>query len=188
MNGIDKKIAIGGALLLAAGIAIGVSLTRDGGSEKAIPIYTGVGASLPVAQVPAMPPAKDPLHAPAATDPAELAAAGDHAFENGRYPEAIAYYEKAVALDPKDGDSWNDLGLARHYTGKSEEAVAALRKAVVASPSLQRAWLSLGFVLRSMGRRTQSEEALTKAAALDPKSDVGTEASRLLSTPPSSPN
>jgi len=113
-------------------------------------------------------------------DPKQLAHLGDKYFENNRYAEAIEAYEKVLKINPKDADTYNDLGLALHYTARSEKAVEILKKGAEVNPSFQRIWLSLGFVLTTTGKNKEAEVALNKAIALDPDSTQGQEAKRLL--------
>jgi len=113
-------------------------------------------------------------------NPEELARLGDKYFESSRFAEAIEAYEKALKLNPKDADTYNDLGLAFHYTARSERAVEILRKGTEVNPSFQRVWLSLGFVLTATGKGEEAKTALNKAIALDPSSTQGLEAKRLL--------
>lgn len=113
-------------------------------------------------------------------DPQSLAGLGDRYFENGRYQEAIAAYEKVLKLNPNDVDTYNDIGLAYHYTGRSDIAVEKLKKGTEVVPSYQRIWLSLGFVLFSQGRNEEAKPALQKAFELDPGSTVGLEAKNML--------
>lgn len=113
-------------------------------------------------------------------DPEQLAHLGDRYFESNRYAEAIEAYEKALKLNPKDADTYNDLGLALHYTARPEKAVEILRKGTEVDPSFQRVWLSLGFVLAATGKGEEAKPALNKTIALDPNSAQGVEAKRLL--------
>ena len=45
-------------------------------------------------------------------DPQALAQLGDNYFESGNYGQAIEIYKKVLVLNPKDIDTYNDLGLA----------------------------------------------------------------------------
>jgi tetratricopeptide (TPR) repeat protein len=123
-----------------------------------------------------------PLESEALTreNPEELAALGDRYFENSRFAQAIKFYEKVLQLNPKDVDTYNDMGLALHYTGQTERALAILRKGANGNPSFQRIWLSLGFVLASTGKDEEAKEVLSKALELDPSSEQGREAKRIL--------
>jgi Flp pilus assembly protein TadD len=113
-------------------------------------------------------------------DPAALAALGDRYFESRNFQQAIALYEKVLELNPDDVDSYNDLGLAQHYLGKSDIAAETLVKGTQVNPSYQRIWLSLGFVLAASGRNVEARPALKKAVELAPDSTVGKEAERIL--------
>ncbi len=48
----------------------------------------------------------------------------------GRQLEAIPYFEKAVAADPKDASALNNLGLALTETGKAKEAIPYFERAL----------------------------------------------------------
>lgn len=113
-------------------------------------------------------------------DPEALAALGDKYFENSRFDLALEIYEKVLELNPSDVDTYNDMGLALHYTGKSDRAVEILRKGTDVMPSYQRIWLSLGFVLASTGKNKEARPVLEKAVELAPDTDQGLEAKRLM--------
>ncbi len=114
-------------------------------------------------------------------DAALLAQLGDLYFESDDFIQAAVQYEKALALAPDDADTYNDLGLAYHYTGRTPLAVETLRKGIEADPGYQRIWLTLGFVLVSSGQGPQAKEALQRAVELNPTNDIGLEAQRFLS-------
>lgn len=113
-------------------------------------------------------------------DSRALAGLGDQYFEGGNYEQAIVIYQKVLELDPADVDTYNDLGLAFYYTGNANIALATLEQGTQIGPSFQRIWLSLGFVRMNAGSLEGAKEALGKAAGLDPDSEVGQEAKRLL--------
>ncbi len=112
--------------------------------------------------------------------PESLARLGDKYFENNRFEQAIEIYENVLRLNPDDVDTYNDMGLALYYTGKSDIAIETLRKGTKVMPSFQRMWLSLGFVLSSTGNNEEAKSALKKAIDISPHSDVGREAKRML--------
>ena len=114
-------------------------------------------------------------------DPEALASIGDRYFESGNYLQAIKAYEKVIELNPEDIDTVNDLGLAYYYTKKTELAMNTLRKGTEVKPDYQRVWLSFGFVALSSGNTKEGTSALNKALELDPDTDMGQEAKRLLS-------
>ncbi|MEW6601754.1 MAG: tetratricopeptide repeat protein [Nitrospirota bacterium] len=114
-------------------------------------------------------------------NPKELALLGDKYFESSRFNQAIEIYKKVLEVDPGDIDTYNDLGLAYQYTGRTNLAIDALQEGVKAAPSDQRIWLSLGFVNMSAGNNAEAKAALKKAVEIDPRTDIGLEAMRMLS-------
>ncbi|HDH06375.1 MAG TPA: tetratricopeptide repeat protein [Nitrospirae bacterium] len=113
-------------------------------------------------------------------NPQSLALLGEEYFESKRYAQAVEIYKQALELSPTDVDIYNDLGLAYHYSGQPVLAVDTLKKGTEVMPSYQRIWLSLGYVLMSTGKDEEARQALEKAAGLNPGSDVGQEAERML--------
>lgn len=115
------------------------------------------------------------------TDPARLHQRADAFFMQGRYNEAALLYGRILKLNPEDAEAHNDLGLALHYLGDTQGALEILRAGTAKAPELQRQWLTLGFVQLSAGHSEEARAALERARDLDPQSDVGEEAVRLLS-------
>lgn len=113
-------------------------------------------------------------------DPILLAQLGDEHFQQRRYREAIDIYRRVLELDPDDVDTYNDLGLALHYSGDSSRALAVLKKGVEKDPEFQRIWLTLGFVQSHTDERGEAGFSLREAIRLDPRNQVGGEAERML--------
>ena len=135
--------------------------------------------------VPAGPVIDSKIKAPPKTgklpdNPQELELLGNQYFEAGIYDKAVEIYEKILQKTPGNVDAYNDMGLALHYMKRSDEAVNILKKGTQAAPSYQRIWLSLGFVLMSTGRNDEAKAALKRATALNPETDVGQEAKKML--------
>jgi Flp pilus assembly protein TadD len=114
------------------------------------------------------------------TDAAALGDAADRLFVQERFSEAVPVYERILTLTPDDAETHNDLGLAMHYSGRSREGIEVLQMATDLAPSFQRGWLSLGFVAVQSGNIPLALSALERAQSIDPGSDVGSEAARLL--------
>ena len=114
------------------------------------------------------------------SNPVLLAQQGDTLFAQRRYAEAISVYRRVLEMDPADTDTRNDLGLALHYSGQTPAALDVLRAGTQAAPSFQRIWLTLGFVSSQAGDAEGARHALEAARDLEPESDVGREAARLL--------
>lgn len=101
-------------------------------------------------------------------------------FARRSYAEAVPLYRRILELDPEDIESQNDLGLALHYTGEPAAAMAQLRAGTAKAPDHQRIWLTLGFVSLQAGESDEARRALEHARDIDPDSNIGQEASRLL--------
>ncbi|MBK1716248.1 tetratricopeptide repeat protein [Thiocystis violacea] len=114
------------------------------------------------------------------TNPVLLHQQADELFMQRRYPEAAQVYRRILELNPEDAEAHNDLGLSLHYVGDQAGALKHLRDAVDKGPDLPRPWLTLGFVNLQAGNIAEARQALEKARDLDPASDIGQEAIRLL--------
>ena len=80
----------------------------------------------------------------------------------GRYEEALAAYQQAVALDPQLADPHHGLGTVYRVLGRDEEALAAYQQAVALDPQFAFAHSSLAACYRRLGR----EEAYAAEVAV----------------------
>lgn len=171
----DAKMLAAGAVGAAAALALAALWGARPGRRSETAVYT-LAVPAGTAPAPAVP-AAAPSPGAAALPAAHRA---DVLFESGRFAEALPVYRQAVAEDPKDADSWMDLGLTLAQLGRAEEAIEPLTAATRIQPGYQRAWLSLGFVLRGAGRVDEARAALSKAVAIDPASGLAQEAKSML--------
>ncbi|MBI5327563.1 MAG: tetratricopeptide repeat protein [Deltaproteobacteria bacterium] len=105
---------------------------------------------------------------------------GDIYFDQHKFIDAIEYYKKAIDMDKQDIDSYNDIGLAYHYIGKSDEGLKYVEEGIKRNPVYQRVWLTKGFILAVTGNITDAKSAWEKAYSLDPNSDIGRSAASFL--------
>lgn len=85
-----------------------------------------------------------------------------------RWPEAVRWFEQAVAAEPGDAHTWFNLGYARDKGGMDEPAIAALVRATELNPDNDRAWYGLGMLYARLGRHADAAAALTEAGRLQP--------------------
>lgn len=64
----------------------------------------------------------------------ELRAWGTVSLWGGDYAASAVWFQRALALEPDNGEAWAGLGRAQAQQGKTEEALLALQQAVVAEP------------------------------------------------------
>lgn len=87
-----------------------------------------------------------------------------------RYPRALAYAEKAVALDPDDATGHTSLGFLRYkFEWRWEDAEAEFKKAIALDPDYALAHHWYGELLGLMGRYEESITQLRLAVALEPQ-------------------
>ncbi|RLE29177.1 hypothetical protein DRJ27_05000, partial [Candidatus Acetothermia bacterium] len=89
--------------------------------------------------------------------------------ELGRYEDAIAEYERAIELDPKDALPHNGLGNVDDELGRHEDAIAEYERAIELDPKYAAPHNGLGNVYYELGRHDEAIQAYQKAIELDPK-------------------
>ena len=98
---------------------------------------------------------------PVIEDPNEVARQANEFFANKQYDSAADSYERLLALDPNDVNTYNNLGITLHYLGRSTEALSRLEEGVSVDPTYPRIWLTLGFVNSQLGNIGQALSAPT---------------------------
>lgn len=111
---------------------------------------------------------------------AELVSRANEYFAAKKYDQAAPLYERLVNIDPRNADSYNNLGITLHYLGRSSEALQWLGAGTEMDSSNQRIWLTLGFVNKELGNIDAARSALTTAVEMGTDSDVGQSAQRFL--------
>ncbi len=114
------------------------------------------------------------------TDFATLSALGDMYFESSQYVEAFQTYDKALTVNPKCADCYNDRGLSLFYIGDPTSALESFDKAIALDPAFTHAWLSKGFVLISEGRYQEAVAPLNKVKELDTSGILALQADKFL--------
>jgi tetratricopeptide (TPR) repeat protein len=87
--------------------------------------------------------------------------------------KAIAEYETARKLDPRDSLLLTVLGGAYQEAGRPDDALDAYRAAVVASPCDDEALFLLAGQYDTVGRKADAEAAFRKLVELNPRQAVG---------------
>ncbi len=94
------------------------------------------------------------------------------AAEAGRYDEAVAAYEQAIAASPDSGLLYRELAVVERKSGKAEKALEHLRKAVAFDPTDARALVQVGELLEERGDFAAAADAYAKAIAIEPSEDT----------------
>ena len=83
--------------------------------------------------------------------------------EAGHHAEAVALYDRGLAVEPDAADLWNNRGLALGALGRTEEAIASYRHAADVDATHAESRSNLGNALASIGRYAEAAEAYREA-------------------------
>lgn len=86
------------------------------------------------------------VEVPRLLDPEELKKIGNEEYKQGRYSEAVIFYDQATALDPKKSTYGSNKVAALTNHGRLLEVVAECREAVRTEPSFKRGHHRLGIL------------------------------------------
>ncbi len=92
---------------------------------------------------------------------------GRKELEVGRYKEAIACFDRALAINPNVAPVWLDKGVALSRSGAAAEASVCYTKSLELNPSDAIAWFDKGNTLRKMGRTSEAVECFDRAIAIN---------------------
>jgi tetratricopeptide (TPR) repeat protein len=83
------------------------------------------------------------------------------------YGDAIAAFDRAIALDPTYAQAWNHKASALAHLKHYAEAFAIFDKAVALQPLYHQAWFNRGLLLTEMGAYGTAVESYNRAIALE---------------------
>lgn len=95
----------------------------------------------------------------------------DEAFclaQEGKYHEAIACYDRALASNPRNNVILNNKAIALICLDRYEESLACSQKAISIDPYGTDVWINKGIALEKLGRLPEAAEALEQAIAISP--------------------
>jgi tetratricopeptide (TPR) repeat protein len=100
------------------------------------------------------------------------------AADAGRYDQAAAAYEQAIAGSPDSAFLFRELAGVERRKGDATAALRHLRKAVSLDGSDARAWFQLGELLDEQGDHSGAVEAFGRALALEPGDEAAARLAR----------
>jgi tetratricopeptide (TPR) repeat protein len=86
----------------------------------------------------------------------------------GRYHEALASFDAALAIRPDDAEALNRRGDVLRQLNRLEEALASCEAALAISPGMAAAYNSRGLILEDLRRLPEALESFCKAQELTP--------------------
>ncbi len=84
-----------------------------------------------------------------------------------KYKEALAYYNKALSLDPNNPEAWYLRASVLIDTGKSQEALADCDKAIALDQNYAPAWSKKSLAYYNLEKFEEGLYASTRAASLN---------------------
>lgn len=88
--------------------------------------------------------------------------------DSGRYAEAIAWADRAIALEPRTEGVWTNRGGALFHLGRYSEALAALERAIpLEDAGVSVTWMYIGRTRLRLGQLDQAEGGLDTALKAD---------------------
>lgn len=88
----------------------------------------------------------------------------------GRYDEAVASFDQAVALDQNLSVAWRNRGLSLSFLGRTDESEASFSRALSLEPENAETWYYLALARRDTGNITGAIESLDHAVAIPSRS------------------
>lgn len=89
-------------------------------------------------------------------------------YREKRYEEALAEFQAAARLDPKDAQAANNVGFVHFRRGEYADAVKWLEKTLALDPQRAVAFLNLGDAYDKLGRKPDAAKAYGRYLALLP--------------------
>jgi tetratricopeptide (TPR) repeat protein len=94
--------------------------------------------------------------------------------------DAIADYDRAIAINPKDFNSFNSRGKAYVAKGDSSRAIADFTQAIQFDPSYVEAYNNRGLSCEVLGRGAEALADFRKAQSIDATDRVSKQQLRML--------
>ena len=108
------------------------------------------------------------LETAAGDDPDALIALGNAYTLADRVPEALATFQRLLALDPSNALAYENMGAAELRRRDFPAAERSLRRAIELDEHRAGAHTALGVVLAARGRRSEAIDAWRRALAIEP--------------------
>ena len=95
---------------------------------------------------------------------------GDALAKEGRYEEALASFDKALAIQPDYHAAWVFRAVVLTQLGRYSVALASCEKALAIQPNDKQAWIVRGAALSYLGYYKQAYASYDKALGIERQS------------------
>jgi tetratricopeptide (TPR) repeat protein len=86
----------------------------------------------------------------------------------GKYTEALKYYDYVLEIEPNYALAWNNKGVTLYKMGKPKEALTCLERALGINPNYADAWYNRGATLYSLNKYDEALNSFNNAVKLNP--------------------
>jgi len=93
---------------------------------------------------------------------------GSKFYQSGKFNQALASFDQALALKPDYAKVYNDRGIVFAYLNRIDEALASFDKAIALDPDCAEAYNNRGNALHALKRWDEALASFDKAIVLDP--------------------
>jgi tetratricopeptide (TPR) repeat protein len=97
---------------------------------------------------------------------------GGDCLDKGKYDDAIADYDKAIALDPNVAIAYTNRGLAYGQKREVDRAIADYTKAIAIDPNFVLAYALRGGAYKHKGDKKQAIVDYRKALEINPSDQL----------------
>jgi superkiller protein 3 len=87
----------------------------------------------------------------------------------GRYEEAVAAFDQAIATDPDQSEAWKNRGLSLGRLGRGDESEESFARAISFNPTDNEVYYYQALTRNATGNRPGALESLDKAIAISPQ-------------------
>jgi tetratricopeptide (TPR) repeat protein len=98
--------------------------------------------------------------------------AGMDLMAPGNYQNAIAHFNRAIAISPQFAEAYFQRGVAYQSLNQPDHAMADFDRAITYDPGLAHAYDAQGSIYRSRGDFPRAMQAFAKAIAIQPDADA----------------
>ena len=90
-------------------------------------------------------------------------------YQKGQYDLAIAYYNGALDIDPRNDKAYNNRGVAYKNKGQYDQAISDYNKALEINPRYANAYYNRGVAYKNKGHYDQAISDFNKALEINPR-------------------
>jgi peptidoglycan/xylan/chitin deacetylase (PgdA/CDA1 family)/TolA-binding protein len=105
-------------------------------------------------------------------------------YREQKYAEALAAFERMLAIDPLNALAANNIGFVHTKLGHAEEALRWYEKTVAIDPARAVAWVNLGDAYVGAGRPVDARRAYERYSSLAPQGKLAADVTQKLARLP----